>query len=83
MMTMSAMEGRNSIGKLWDKAAAGPVTVVSTGKAVAVVLSPAEFEKLTARRCGAKAGFAKHLFPAVDMNALLETSLDDVFGEYR
>lgn len=82
MVTMSATEARNSIGKLWDKAAAGPVTIVSAGKAVAVVLSPAEFEKLTARCRGAKAGFAKHLFPDVDMNALLETSLDDVFGEY-
>ena len=83
MVTMSATEARNSIGKRWDKAAAGPVTIVSAGKTVAVVLSPAEFEKLTARRRGAKAGFAKHLFPDVDMNALLETSLDDVFGEYR
>lgn len=83
MVTISATEARSRIGELWDKAADGPVTVVSAGKAVAVVLSPAEFERLTARRRGAKAGFAKHLFPRADLNALLETSLDDVFEEYR
>lgn len=83
MVTISATEARNRIGKLWEEAADGPVTVVSAGKAVAVVLSPAEFEKLTAQRRGAKAGFAKHLFREADLNALLETSLDDVFEEYR
>ena len=83
MMIMNATEARNNIGKLWRQAAAGPVTVLSAGQAVAVVLAPAEFAKLTARKRGAKAGFAKHLFPDTDMNALLNTSLDDVFAEYR
>ena len=83
MITISATEARNHIGKLWEEAADGPVTVVSAGKPVAVVISPAEFEKLTARRRGAKAGFAKHLFGGADLNALLETSLDDIFEEYR
>ena len=62
MTTISATEARNNIGKLWSEAANGPVTVLSAGQAVAVVLSPAEFDKLTARRRGVKAGFAKHLF---------------------
>jgi prevent-host-death family protein len=83
MTTISATEARNNIGKLWSEAANGPVTVLSAGQAVAVVLSPAEFDKLTARRRGIKAGFGKHLFPGVDMNALLETSIDDVFEDYR
>ena len=83
MTTISATEARNNIGKLWSEAANGPVTVLSAGQAVAVVLSPAEFEKLTARRRGVKAGFAKHLFAGVDMNALLETNIDDVFEGYR
>ncbi len=83
MVTINATEARNNIGKLWDRAAKEPVTVLSAGQAVAVVLSPAEFERLTARRRGAKAGFAKHLFEGVDLNALLNTSIDDVFEDYR
>ena len=83
MTTISATEARNNIGKLWSEAANGPVTVLSAGQPVAVVLSPAEFDKLTARKQGAKAGFAKHLFPGVDMNALLETSIDDAFEDYQ
>jgi prevent-host-death family protein len=83
MVTINTTEARNNLEKLWSQAAKEPVTVLSAGRAVAVVLSPAEFERLTARRRGAKAGFAKHLFNGVDLNALLETSLDDVFEEYR
>ncbi len=83
MLTITATEARNSIGELWRQAASEPVTVLSAGQAVAVVLSPAEFARLTARRRGAKAGFAKHLFAGVDLNALLDTDIDDVFEEYR
>lgn len=82
MVTINATEARNNIGKLWSKAADGPVTVLSAGQPVAVVLSPSDFDKLTARRHSAKAGFAKHLFAGVDMNALLDVSLDDVFTDY-
>ena len=77
MTTIKATEARNNIGKLWTEAANGPVTVLSAGQPVAVVLSP------TARKRGVKAGFAKHLFTGVDMNALLETNIDDVFEDYR
>lgn len=83
MVTINVTEAHDNIGEIWSKAAKEPVTVLSAGQAVAVVLSPAEFERLTARRRGAKAGFAKHLFGGVDLNALLDTSLDDVFEEYR
>lgn len=83
MTTISATEARNNIGKLWSEAANGPVTVLSAGQPVAVVLSPAEFARLTAQKRGIKAGFGKHLFPGVDMNALLETNIDDVFEDYR
>ena len=83
MVIINAAEACNNIEELWSKAAKGPVTVLSAGQAVAVVLSPAEFERLTARHHGAKAGFAKHLFGGVDLNALLDTSLDDVFEGYH
>ena len=83
MVTITATEARNSIGELWRQAANEPVTVLSAGQAVAVVLSPDEFARLTARQRGARAGFAKHLFNGVDLNALLETNIDDVFEDYR
>ena len=83
MVTISATEAHNHIGKLWSQAANAPVTVLSAGQAVAVVLSPVEFAKLTARKRGAQAGFAKDLFPDTDFNALLATPVDDVFAEYR
>ena len=82
MVTINATEARNNIADLWSKAAKEPVTILSAGQAVAVVLSPAEFNKLSARHRGAKAGFAKHLFSGADWNAILETPLDDVFQEY-
>ena len=65
MITINATEVRNSIGKLWSKAAKEPVTVLSAGNR------------------GVKAGFAKHLFGGVDLNALLATNLDDVFEGYH
>ena len=83
MTTINAAEVQNNIGNLWSEAENGPVTVLNAGQPVAVVLSPAEFAKLTARKRGVKAGFAKHLFPGVDMNALLDTNIDEVFAEYR
>jgi len=83
MITINATEARNNIEKLWSQAANEPVIVLNAGQAVAVVLSPSEFAKLTTRRRGVKAGFAKHLFPGVDMNSLLNTDTDDVFSEYQ
>ena len=83
MVNLNTTEARNNIGKLWSRAAKEPVTVLSAGQAVAVVLSPAEFAKFTARRRGAKAGFAKHFFGGVDLNALLDTGIDDVFEGYH
>jgi prevent-host-death family protein len=83
MMTLTATEANNNLEELWRKAATEPVIILRDGQPLAVVLSPAKFAGLMARRTGAKAGFAKHLYPNMDMNALLDTNLDDVFGEYR
>ena len=83
MVNLNTTETHNDVEELWSKAVKKPVTVLSAGQAVAVVLSPAEFEKFTARRRGAKAGFARHLFGGIDLNALLDTGIDDVFEGYH
>jgi len=79
MTTVSGTEVQNNLAVLWREAENGPVTVLSAGQPVAAALSPAEFEKLTVQRRGIETGFAKHLFPGVDMDALLGTNIDDVF----
>ena len=83
MTTIDVTEVENDSGKLWSEAANGPVTVLDAGLPITVVLPPAEYAKLTSNRRGLKAGFGKHLFPGVDMNALLAISTDDVFEGYR
>ena len=59
MVTINATEARDDIEELWSKAVKEPVTVLSAGQAIVVVLSPTEFKRLSARGRGAKAGFAK------------------------
>jgi len=56
---------------------------MSAGGAVAIVLSPAEFARPAARGQGAKADFAKHLVAGVDMNEVLETSIERFFEDYQ
>ncbi|HEY3329468.1 MAG TPA: type II toxin-antitoxin system Phd/YefM family antitoxin [Capsulimonadaceae bacterium] len=82
MVTMTATEARNNIGKLWDTASREPVTVESAGKAVAIVISPDEYEKLKGGRKPRMAGFAKDLLAGVDIEALMAVPIDDVFEEY-
>jgi prevent-host-death family protein len=47
MMTMSAKDAKNAFGLLLDRARAEPVTVEKHGRAVVVVLSVEEYERLT------------------------------------
>lgn len=82
MVTMNATDARNNIGKLWDTASREPVTIESAGKPIAVVLSPEEYEKLKKQRKPRQPGFAKDLLAGVDVDALLATSIDEVFADY-
>ena len=83
MVTLTATEARNNIGKLWEKGATEPVMVEAAGKPLAVVLSPQEYDKLVgARRKPRVAGTAANLLANVDVDALLATPIDDVFAEY-
>lgn len=47
MRTMSAKDAKNAFGLLLDRARAEPVTVEKHGRAVVVVLSVEEYERLT------------------------------------
>lgn len=47
MQTMSAKDAKNAFGLLLDKARAEPVTVEKHGRAVVVVISIEEYERLT------------------------------------
>jgi prevent-host-death family protein len=83
MVTISATEARNNIGKLWKTAAEETVVVEAAGKPIAVVLSPEAYEKLISsptkpRRFGFGAAFLKDL----DVEALLDTDISEDFAEY-
>lgn len=82
MVTISATEARNNIGKLWDTAAREPVMVESAGTPVAVVISPDEYEKLRGNRKPRVAGFARDLLAGVDVDALMAVPIDDIFEDY-
>lgn len=53
MKTMSAKDAKNAFGLLLDRARAEPVTVEKHGRAVVVVLSVEEYERLTTAGPGA------------------------------
>jgi len=53
MHTIKASDAKNRFGELLDKAQAAPVCIQKNGRDVAVVLSPAEFERLV-REAGAR-----------------------------
>jgi prevent-host-death family protein len=48
MRTVSAKEAKDGFGALLDAAQRGPVTITKKGRAVAVVLSREDFERLEA-----------------------------------
>jgi prevent-host-death family protein len=82
MITIGATEARNNIRKLWSMAHNEPVMVTSFGKPVAVVLSSEEYARLTPKRFQRRLGFLKDMFEGVDVDAVMSTSLDDMFSEY-
>lgn len=84
MLTVTATEARNNIGKLWEKAASEPVMVESAGKAMVVVMSAREYERLTGTysRKPRIPGTGTNLLAGIDVDALLDTPVDDDFAEY-
>jgi len=56
MKSMSAKDAKNGFGLLLDTARAEPVTIEKHGRAVVVVLSVEEYDRLTAGRRDSPAG---------------------------
>ena len=56
MKSMSAKDAKNAFGLLLDTARAEPVMIEKHGRAVVVVLSVEEFERLSKERGAAKTG---------------------------
>ena len=54
MKSMSAKEAKNGFGLLLDTARAEPVTIEKHGRAVVVVLSTEEYERLTDKKAPAR-----------------------------
>lgn len=83
MVTMTASEARNNIGKLWDAAANEPVLVESVGKPLAVVMSPDQYDRLTAKRRKPRVlGTGANLLAGLDVEKFLAIPIDDDFAEY-
>ena len=82
MVTMNATEARDDIGKLWDKAAAEPVTVEANGRPIAVVLSHEAYERLAGTRPPRQFGCGRHLLSGagIAVNDLLAVAIDDIFA---
>ena len=83
MVTITATQIHDDLRQLWDTVQDGPVTVESAGQPVAVVLSPAEYARLTGQTLPRRAGAGKHLLAGVDVDALLNVDLTDTFAEYQ
>lgn len=83
MVRMTATEARNNIGKLWDRAAQEPVQVEAAGKPLAVVMSPQQYERLTAaHRKPRVPGTGANLLAGLDVQKFLATPIVDDFAEY-
>lgn len=74
MTIMTASDAKNKFGQLLDTAQAGPVRVQRQGRDVAVVLSPLEYERLTARASGLRVNPLAERLHAETMD-----DFDDVF----
>ena len=80
MTTINATTPRNHIRELWRAAAVEPVTVERAGKPIAVVLSPDEYARLVNQSHLRKGGFGRDILAGINIDALMETPLDESFA---
>ena len=73
MQTVTATFVRNKIADAWEMARSGPLAIENHGEVEFVILSAADYDKLTHGRKPRQAGYARHLFEGVDVDALLAT----------
>jgi len=78
METVKATFVRNHFAETWELARKGPIGVENHGETELVILTLADYEKLTEGRKPRQAGYAKHLFEGVDVDALLATPIPGI-----
>lgn len=78
MQTVKATFVRNHIAETWELARQGPIAVENHGETEFIILTKADFEKLTNERKPRQAGYAKHLFEGIDVNELLATPIPGI-----
>jgi prevent-host-death family protein len=83
MVTVTTIEAKNNIDKLWEKAASEPVTVEYAGKPMVVIMSVQEYSKLKSpSRKQRVAGTGASLLANLDVKAFLAIPIDEDFAEY-
>jgi PHD/YefM family antitoxin component YafN of YafNO toxin-antitoxin module len=80
MKAVNATFVRNHIAETWQLARNEPVAVENHGETEFVIVSYAEYKRMTAERAARQAGYARRLFEGVD--ALLATPIPGI-EEYR
>ncbi|MGO8674208.1 MAG: type II toxin-antitoxin system Phd/YefM family antitoxin [Capsulimonadaceae bacterium] len=72
MKTIDAAAVKNPLADIGEMARIEPVTVLSHGEPIAIILSPQEYERLTGTRVRPRqGGFMKELFAGVDWDEVL------------
>ena len=78
MKSVNASFVRTHIAETWEMARKEPVAVENCGKTEFVIITSTEYVKLNGKRKPRPAGYAKHLFAGIDVDALLATPIPGI-----
>jgi prevent-host-death family protein len=81
MKTITATAAKNRISDAWNMAKEEPVTVLSRGERIAIIMSPEEYDRITSARRPRRGGYLKGLFVGVDWDEVLARPVPG-FEEY-
>ncbi len=80
MKSIAAKEAKNNFGELMDTAQREPVTIERRGRAVVVVISATEYEKIKLERLRARLAIGE---AQADRGEFVDQSLDDMLIEFK
>jgi len=78
MKSIAAKEAKNNFGELMDTAQREPVTIERRGRAVAVIMSANEYEKIKLERLRAKLAIGE---AQADRGEFSTKTMDDIISE--